>query len=499
METNLLYLGAIAPVLMVVLGALLILLGDVLRLIMPSWLRVDRRIWSIMVCLSALVLSMPLVGMGHFAQLSMPGTGAYFGGGVYADTFALVLNTILLGAVVLLLISSFDQEEGQGMRDRAENEVLLLLALAGAMVMVQAGNLIVLFVGLELLSISVYVLAGTARNEKASMEAALKYFMLGSFSSALLLYGISLVYGSVGSVQYVEISWSLPSESPLVLMLGLALILFGFAFKIAAAPFHFWVADVYQGAPTSITNFMAVIVKVAGFGALLRLLYVAFGEQISGWQELIWWLSILSMCIGNLAALKQRSVKRMLAYSSVAHAGYMLMGTLALGEAQGLQAVLYYLLVYALMTVGSFGIVLICTVGTERQFENDDIQSYARLGMKDPLMALVMTLVLMSLAGIPPLAGFFGKFYLFKAVVNAGFVGIVVVAALNSVVSIFYYFRLIIWMYFKGDHTAVCRESSPSWGPRIAVSFACLLLVALGLFPEDALNFAEAAFQSLNF
>lgn len=419
------------------------------------------------------------------------------GGLLYFDLFALVLNMIILGGVFFTFLMSDEQYEPQRVKPSIDIDVLILLATIGAMVMVAAADLIVLFLGFELLSVSVYALTGLARGEKASAEGSLKYFVLGAFSSAFLLYGMALVYAATGSMNLEVIGSKAMLENPL-LMFGLGLMIFGFGFKVSLVPFHFWTPDVYQGAPTSIAGFMAVVVKAAAFGAFFRVMIMGFSGVEERWVALLWALCVVTMTVGNVLALRQNSIKRMLAYSSIAHAGYGLIGFVALGSSDGGAAMVFYLMAYALMTLGAFGVVLLASGGSPRQYDQDDVQSLAGLGWTHPFLGICMVIAMLSLAGMPPLAGFIGKFYLFKAAVTAGFPGLAIIAALNSVVSLYYYLRVLVVMYFS-------ERRSDDWvpakrmvlGPRIALSMVTVLTVYLGLFSWRYFAAAHLAVESL--
>jgi NADH-quinone oxidoreductase subunit N len=420
-----------------------------------------------------------------------------FSGLVYVDGFTTVLHTIILVGTAVTLLFNHKQLGLQRAESSIDVDVLLLLAAAGGMVMVSAAHLIVLFVGFELLSVSVYVLTGIARKERASAEGALKYFLLGAFSSAFLLYGMALVYGACGSMSMSQISIS-PNPDNMMLVVGLGLMIFGFGFKVSLVPFHVWTPDVYQGAPVSIAGFMAVVVKAAAFGSFLRLMYMAFGEMSEVWTGLIWILSVLTMTIGNLAALRQRSIKRMLAYSSVAHAGYALIGFLAFGISGGAEATLFYLIAYSLMTLAAFGVVLAATAGSDAQYADDDIESLAGLGFSHPFLGIVMTIAMLSLGGIPPLVGFMGKLYLFSAALNSGFVGLAIIAALNSVVSLYYYLRVLVLMYFSSERkTEWLPSKNLELAPRMALGALTFGTVFLGLFSYTCYPAVEIAVRSL--
>jgi NADH-quinone oxidoreductase subunit N len=445
----------------------------------------NRMIWCLVACLGSWVASIP--------QLY---SGSTIDGVLFVDAYGLLLNTIILSGTLFSCMFAGKMLKLQNAHESAEVEVLMLLASAGGMVMVMASHLLVLFLGFELLSIAVYALSGIARQEKASSEAALKYFILGAFSSAFLLYGMALVYAVTGSMQFTEIAQNLPSDS-LLLLVGIGFLILGFGFKVSLVPFYFWTPDVYQGAPVSVTAYMAVVVKAAAFGALLRLMSFVFGEVSDSWIGILWVMSVVTMTLGNFVALTQKSIKRMLAYSSIAHAGYILMGVLSASH-DGTQAVLFYLLAYSLMTIVSFGVVLLATAGSDFQYEKDDIEVLTGLGWSHPFLGLTMTLAMLSLAGMPPLVGFMGKLYLFRSAIGSGFIGLAIIAALNSVVSLYYYLRVIVVMYFNTSKNIswIPRADLP-FAPRLAVLLAAILIVYFGLFGSFTLQAISIASHSM--
>jgi NADH-quinone oxidoreductase subunit N len=417
-----------------------------------------------------------------------------FSGSIVLDRYALFFNFVicLTGALTLLMsmdyLHTIDLVVG-------EYYVQLLFAVVGMMLMAAATDLVVLFLGLELMSIAVYVLAGIWRPELRSSEAALKYFLLGAFASGFLLYGIAMAYGAFGTTTLGPIAGqigTLTAEQRPLALVAVGLLLVGFSFKVAAVPFHAWAPDVYEGSPTSVTALMAVGVKTAAFAAFARVFLHTLGTMAVDWTWIVWVLAVLTMTVGNFAALLQRNIKRMLAYSSIAHAGYLLVGMVGGGENGG-AAVLFTLFVYALMTLGAFAVVI--SIGRHGE-PNEDIADYAGLGLRRPLLGVCMIVFMLSLAGIPSLAGFTGKFFLFSAAVEKGYVWLVIIAALNSTVSIYYYGGVLVQMYM-GEST---REAPPV--TRRPYLLATLLItstgtVLLGLFPTWALELARSAVQSL--
>jgi NADH-quinone oxidoreductase subunit N len=411
------------------------------------------------------------------------------------DRFALFFNFVicLTGALTLLMSMDYLQTINLVV---GEYYLQLLLAVVGMLLMAAATDLIVLFLGLELMSISVYVLAGIWRPELRSSEAALKYFLLGAFASGFLLYGIAMAYGAFGTTTLgpiaAQISTMSAEQRPLVLA-AIGLLLIGFGFKVAAVPFHAWAPDVYEGAPTSVTALMAVGVKAAAFAAFTRVFLHTLGAMTVDWSGTLWVLAVLTMTVGNLAAVVQRNIKRMLAYSSIAHAGYLLVGMVGGGENGG-AAVLFTLLGYALMTLGAFAVVI--AIG-RRGEPNEEIADYAGLGLRYPFLGACMIVFMLSLAGIPSLVGFTGKFYLFSAAIEKGYVWLVIIAALNSTVSIYYYAGVLVQMYMgEGTRDVQGVAHRPYLLATLLVTVTGTVL--LGLFPSWAFDLARSAMLSLS-
>jgi len=422
-----------APAMALSALAALVLLAGVFR---PGSARVGLPV----VCVMGLGLTVWLtLAAAHVAQ------GAV--GMLRLDTFAEVFDLFIVGATALAVVISapyLNREE----LERGEYYALLLFSASGAMVMAGADNLIMLFLGLEILSLPLYVLAGFARRREESEEAALKYFLLGAFASAFLLFGAAAVYAAVGTASLQGIRQVVAfqaSHGGSLLALGLGFVLVGLAFKVALAPFHMWTPDVYQGAPTPVTAFMAVVAKAAGFAALVRIAAAAVPPGSSPWGTLLWGLSAATMVWGNLLAISQQNIKRMLAYSSIGHAGYLALGVLA-GGADGFSAVLYYLVVYAVTILGAFGVVITLS-GKGGRFES--LNSYRGVARRSPAAGALMAVFMFSLAGVPPFAGFFGKLYLFMAAVRAGYVGLTVVAVLTSLMAVYYYLRVTVLMWME--------------------------------------------------
>jgi NADH-quinone oxidoreductase subunit N len=367
----------------------------------------------------------------------------------------------------------------------------LLLVLTGMMVMASATDLITVYMGIELVSVSLYVMAALKRYESRSTEAGLKYFILGSFSSAVLLYGMSIIYGVTATTNLSEIGAFLSGGAPnAAATAGLILMVVGLAFKVAVAPFHMWAPDVYEGSPTPITAFMSVGPKAAAFAVILRVLLEAFGGLKTDWEVLLTVLAVLTMVVGAVIALVQTSLKRMLAYSSIGHAGYALIGVVV-GDALGTFSVMYYMAVYAVMNLGAFGVMIMLR---NAGLVGEEIDDYKGLAKTHPWAALFMLIFLFSLAGIPPTAGFIAKFYIFMAAVKAGYVWLAVVGALLTAVSAYYYIRVIVVMYMQEPETT--QTLTFNRGMTLALVFSLLFVVALGVYPEPLASYAQSAILS---
>ncbi len=423
----------------------------------------------------------------YFALSLWNVTGSAFNQMIFIDNFSTFFRLLFLFIVgVTLLISiNFNRREGI---NHGEYYALVLFAGVGMSLMAAGIDLIVVFLGLEVLSIATYVLAGFKRMDVRSNESSLKYFLLGSFSTAFFLYGIAFIYGSTGSTNLHQISQVITSDQ-LSSLIGLGLLVVGFGFKVAVAPFHIWTPDVYEGAPTPVTAFMAVGPKAAGFAALLRALYVALPSFQGYWVSLFWFLAILTMTIGNLVALVQPNMKRMLAYSSIAHAGYILIGFVTRSDL-GKSAILFYLLGYTVMSIGAFAVVLALSGKGDSKVNIDD---YTGLGFKYPFLSFSLALFLLSLAGIPLTAGFMAKFYLFTAAIKAGYVGLVVIAVLNSAVSVFYYVRPIVALFMKSPLLSEEVPFKISAPIAITLTIAVIGTLWLGIFPTSFLQFTNDA------
>ncbi|MGE5568834.1 MAG: NADH-quinone oxidoreductase subunit N [Rhodospirillales bacterium] len=408
--------------------------------------------------------------------------GPAFSGMLEVDGFATFFRLLVILAGLLVTLVSFSylrREEAES----GEYYALLLYSVAGQTLMVSAAELIVLFIGLEISSIASYVLAGYLRREKLANEAAAKYFLLGSFATAFLLYGIALTYGATGTTRLSGIAQALSdlrmAAAGILTGTAAALMLVGLAFKISAAPFQVWAPDVYQGAPSPVTAFLAAGPKAAAFAVLLRVFMTAFAPLTGRWLAIVWSLSLLTMIAGNFAALLQTNIKRLLAYSSIAHAGYVLVAVTAHSE-EGVEAAMFYLAVYVFMNIGAFAVVAYFARKGERYVEIEDL---AGLGERQPVIAALFAVILLSLIGVPPTAGFLGKFYIFKAAIKAGLVWLTVLGLLNSAVAAYYYLRLIVIMYMKEPGESLLDLPRMAVSTRAALWTSAAALVILGLFP----------------
>jgi NADH-quinone oxidoreductase subunit N len=444
---------------------------------------------------------MPIAGLGvvgligaAVATLLLWNHNATSFGLVAADNFGLfVTGTLIVISLLTLAISgpTIERERLPG----GEYYALMLFATAGMMLMATATDLLVIFLALEVMSLAVYVLTGIRRDSPASTEASFKYFLLGAFSSAFFLYGIAFTYGLTGSTRLDRIGSLMASQatSPTPMQfLALGLIIVGFAFKVAAVPFHMWTPDAYEGAPPAVTGFMSTGVKAAAFAAFVRVFLSAFEPLRGSWSEVIWVLAAATMIVGTVAGVTQSSVKRMLAYSSIGHGGYLLLALVS-GNDYGKGAVLFYLLTYAITNIGAFGVIALLD-NAERP--NDQVKDYAGLWNDRPGLAALMTVFLLSLGGFPPMAGFIAKWYVFSAAVRAGYTGLAIIGVLTSVVSVFFYLRIVVMMYMTPTDTPAQFPAVPKVaGGALIVS--AILIFYLGILPTRVLDWAAASISTI--
>jgi len=407
---------------------------------------------------------------------------------IIIDNYSLFFNFIFLlstGLIIMISHSYIKREE----INYGEYYALILFSTIGMMLMASGADLLNIYIGLEVMSISIYILTGFKRSKLISNEASLKYFLLGAFATGFLLFGISIIYGTTGTINLNQIACFIAEKGgksdPLMLM-GMGLIIIGLGFKVAAVPFHAWVPDVYEGAPTAVTAFMSVGPKAAGFAVFLRIFLTAFGSIHYEWQKIIYILAILTMTTGNIIAIAQVNIKRMLAYSSIAHAGYLLIALVA-DNNMGVSGTLFYVLSYTFMNIGAFAIVIILS---QKGDEFIQINDYAGLGLKHPLLAIAMSIFMLSMAGVPPTAGFVGKFYIFSAAIKSGYIGLAIIGVINAVISVYYYLRIMVIMYMKEPS----REFSPlTISPLIiaAIVISVIGTLQLGIFPSKVMEMAQ--------
>lgn len=442
-------------------------------------------------------LAVVFMAVALFLTVSVSGNQAFtFNNMFVADGFTTFMKILVLVASALAVIMSreFFKLEGD---DRFEFPVLLVLSTIGMMVMVSANDLMSLYMGIELQSLALYVLAAFKRDSERSTEAGLKYFVLGALSSGILLYGCSLVYGFIGSTNFTSIATAVVNfdQVPVGAIVGLVFVLAGLAFKISAVPFHMWTPDVYEGSQTPVTAFFAVAPKVAALALLARTLYVPFGDMSGSWQQVVIFMSVASMILGSFAAIMQSNIKRLMAYSSIGHIGFALLGLIA-GNAEGLRGVMIYMAIYLVMNVGTF----VCIMSMRRKEDGmvEEINDLSGLGQNHPAMALALSIFMFSLAGVPPLAGFFAKWYVVVPVVNAGYFTLATIAVLASVVGAYYYIRIVKVMYF--DKPAEEFVEQKSYPMKIIATLSAVLVLAF-IIPQissPVIEGAEAAAQKLS-
>jgi NADH-quinone oxidoreductase subunit N len=431
-----------------------------------------------------------LLAVGAVVLFGTSGTVLAFGDSFIVDPFARFMKLLTLGgsAVAILLSIHFMRAERIA---RFEYPILVVLATLGMMMMISANDLVSLYMGLELQSLALYVVAALNRDSVRSSEAGLKYFVLGALSSGMLLYGMSLVYGFTGTTGFVDIAAAVTDEGiGLGLLFGLVFIVSGLAFKVSAVPFHMWTPDVYEGAPTPVTAFFAAAPKIAAMAMFIRVLVGAFPHVTADWQQIVVFISIASMVLGAFAAIGQTNIKRLLAYSSIGHMGFALVG-LASGNAEGVRGVVIYLAIYMVMTLGTFGCVLAMR---RRGGSVEEIEDLSGLARNNPMLAFILAMLMFSLAGIPPLAGFFAKFYVFLAAINSGLYTLAVIGVLASVVGAYYYVRIVKIMYF--DEPAEEFEPMPV-AIKAVIGVSGALTILFFVYPGPLVSAAANAAASL--
>lgn len=464
------------PELVLAIGALVLLLAGAIR-------GKDRDVWITELAIGVLALALVLMLTGGGAK------AAVYNGLFIDDAFGRFMKVlVLLGAVVTLIMGQeFLTREKV---DRFEYPILVLLSTLGALILVSASGLITLYLGLELMSLALYVLAAFHRDNLRASEAGLKYFVLGALSSGMLLYGTSLIYGFAGTVDFAGIASAIHGQATIGIVFGLVFLMTGLAFKMSVVPFHMWTPDVYEGAPTPVTAFFATAPKMAAVAITVRVIMTAFPGITTQWQQIIVFISILSMILGSFAAIGQTNIKRLMAYSSIGHMGFALVG-LAAGTPEGVQGVAIYMAIYLTMTLGTFAAILAMRTGG-RNVEN--IADLMGLSKTHPSMAFLLAMMMFSLAGIPPLAGFFAKFYVFNAAIQAHLYPLAVIGVLSSTVAAFYYLRVVKFMYF--DEAAVPFDP-PSLTLRIVLGVTGVLVIFLFVYPPLFVGAASVAAKSL--
>jgi NADH-quinone oxidoreductase subunit N len=505
---------ALLPI-FIVLGAAL--LGVLVEAVVPRPQRFNTQVFVTLAGLIAALVTVAVLHGTHVATPSPVGTDSPFAGSLAIDGTGLFLQgTILALAIMAALLiaersvdvgsaivasaasvvgSPTDREHSRTQRVQTEVFPLMLFAVSGMLVFPVSNNLLLMFVALEVLSLPLYLMAGLARRRRLlSQEAALKYFLLGAFASAFFLYGLALLYGYANSVDLSAIftATKTSTKSDLLLYLGLALLLVGLLFKASIAPFHAWTPDVYQGAPTPVSAFMASCTKVASFGAILRVLYVAFAGTNWNWRPIIWAVAIASMVVGAIFGLTQTDIKRILAYSSIAHAGFILVGLVVISQ-DASASVMFYVLTYGFTTLAAFGLL---TLVRDADGEATHLSQWSGIARKSPMVAGLMTLLLLSMAGIPLTAGFTGKFFVFKAAWHSAG-PLVVMALLFSAVAAFYYLRIVVMMYFADPPENAPTVAIPGWTSSVALTVGAVVTVLLGVFPQPIIDLATKAAGSL--
>ena len=407
---------------------------------------------------------------------------------IRVDTFSVFFHVVVLLIALVVSLTSLEYLEVQRIRS-GEYYALVLFGTVGMMLMSSAVELVLIFIALEISSISTYILAGMRRRAAESAEASLKYFLLGSFATAFFLYGVALVFGATGTTNVYGIAQYLQTQSSLLVYLAVGLMFVGLGFKVASAPFHVWTPDVYEGAPAPVVAFMSTGPKAAAFAVLLRVL---FATGAPGWFWMIWISAVLSMTLGNIGALVQQNVKRLLAYSSIAHAGYLLVA-FAAAQQVGISAAIFYAASYAAMNVGAFAVISHFASTGEKYVTLDD---YAGLGRRSPLLAAILTIFLLSLIGIPVTGGFFAKFYVFSAALQSHLVGLTIIGVMNSAIAAYYYLRVIVYMYMRDERGEIPVARIPA-GLGIGLAISLIATIYLGVLPGRVLDYAMQSAQDL--
>lgn len=453
-------------------------------LVVDVYLKDEHRVVTYMLSQVGLIITLLLI-----SEYSPQTRELAFNGLFVGDMMSSVLkySVVLLVALVFVYSRSYLQQRNIF---KGEFYVLGLFGLLGMMVMISANNLLSIYLGLELLSLALYAMVAFDRENPSASEAAMKYFVLGAIASGMLLYGMSMIYGVTGSLNIMEIAVGIESikENNIVLIFGLVFMVIGLSFKLGAVPFHMWLPDVYHGSPTTVTSYIASAPKIAGFAMMIRLLAEGMGSMQTDWQGMLVILAVLSLIIGNVIAIAQTNLKRMLAYSTISHVGFILLGVLA-GNPEGYSAAMFYTLVYALMALGGFGVIMLLA---RKGFEADELNDLKGLNQRSPWYAFIMLIIIFSMAGVPPTVGFWAKLAVLKAVVNIDMLWLALVAVFFSIIGIFYYLRVIKLMYF--DEAEDTTKISCSRDMQVALSANGLSILILGIFPAALMSLCIAAF-----
>ncbi len=467
------YLRVLPEIILTVAGTIIMLLEAVM----------GRRSRTVLGYLSIAALAVAIWG----SVVALDNGGPAFSGLLIVDGFATFFRILVMCVGILTILQSF-QYLSREKANSGEYYALIVFSIVGQSVMASANELIMVFIGLEISSIATYILADYLRDDKRNNEAAIKYFLLGSFATAFLLYGIAWVYGATGTTYLQQIRTNLMNHEGNFTVAGIAaaLMFVGFAFKVSAVPFQIWAPDVYQGAPAPVSAFMSTGPKAAAFAVFVRVFMTAFAPLIDRWKDFVWASALLTMIVGNFAALTQQNIKRLFAYSSIAHAGYIMVAIAAHNQI-GIAAVMFYLAAYALMQIGAFAVISYFSRQGERYVNVDDL---AGLGWKQPVVAALFSIFLLSLIGVPLTGGFFGKFYIFKAALDADLVWLAVLGLLNSAVAAYYYLRILVVMYMREPGEATDTVAAPTLGIQLALWGSAIGTLVLGIYPSALLRFA---------
>ncbi len=492
-------------------GQIILILAALILIFVDLWISPKEKPNQVSIMGWLTILGL-LAALGHVVYREWPLNEVVLMGVFSMEKFAVFVSSMVIMAGLLATLMSIGYMKNNRLV-RGEYFIMLIFAVYGTIAFIQSVDLLMMFIALEVMSLAVYVLAAFLKDDRKCIEGALKYFLLGSFGSAFFLFGMALLYGLTGTVNLTKIAVVLSNGlfSHPATLVALAMIMVGLFFKMALVPFHMWTPDVYEGSPAVVTGFMATAVKAGAFGVFIKVLSVAFTPILSQsgqpdfystvnlaalgayWKPVVWWLALLTMFFGNLIAVSQKNVKRMLAYSSVAHAGYMALGVLAAND-EGRMGVLFYLFSYTLMNLGAFGVLYILD-GTERRAQT--LEDYRGLGYKYPFLSFLMALFMVAMAGLPPTAGFIGKFYVFSAAIKEGYLLLAALGVLTSVIGAYYYLRVIYMLYMKDPVRTV--EAGPIAAPAmLALIFAALGVMYLGVLPEGLAKVADVAQKSLS-